>query len=183
MRIGLLGGSFDPAHSGHVAISLQAIKKLNLQQVWWLITKQNPLKKQSFHSMKKRLELANTQTSRFRIIKIFAGTDFTSYNELKYIKRKYPDHHFVWIMGMDCVINFHDWYKFKEINRLIPIVIFNREKLMLKAMRSLFAIYFSKNYVDINNFSLSPGKFCVINTKIVDNSSSKIRKKYFNSKK
>ncbi|MBQ4875465.1 MAG: hypothetical protein HRK26_05110 [Rickettsiaceae bacterium H1] len=175
MRVGLLGGSFDPSHQGHVFISLRAIKYFNLNQIWWLITEKNTLKKQAFYLLKKRLEIARNQVKKIKKIKVFIDRENKTYKTVKSLKEKFGNYRFVWITGIDCFINFHKWYRSEDINRLIPILAFNREKLIHKAIKSKFITRFIKNNTDICNFSLLGKKICILKTKINNLSSTKIK--------
>lgn len=139
MKIGLLGGSFNPAHIGHLHISKIALRKLNLNQVWWLVSPQNPLKKKD-DMMDFGLRLDNAQAVagnnpkiKVKTIEMEMGTRYTI-DTLRRLKLKYPDYEFVWLMGADNLIQFPQWKKWREIIRLVPIHVFDRADHFYKAI-------------------------------------------------
>lgn len=172
MLVGILGGSFDPAHSGHVAISMQAIRRLNLHEIWWVIAKQNPLKDKPQYSIEERLALARQKVTRFRRIKVRTATQIYTLKELEYLKCKYSSYKLVWIMGLDCLRHLHKWYRFEELNNIVPMVIFNRGDLLHKAMRSCFILRFFRGYI---NNTLLKRRFYIMATKAEPGSSTLIR--------
>src|SRR5687768_7234603 len=112
-RVGLLGGSFNPAHRGHRRISLAAIEALGLDEIWWLVSPGNPLKPaKGMAPYEARVESAREQAKGTRIkVSDFerqAGTRYTV-DTLTALKRRYPDHRFIWLMGADTVAQFHQW--------------------------------------------------------------------------
>ena len=141
LRIGLLGGSFNPAHEGHLHISQEALKRLKLDQVWWLVSPQNPLKSTSnMASYAERFESARKVTQHDRRIKI---SDFEKKNGLTYtyetlsaIKKHYPKIKFVWIMGADNLPTFHLWQKWRDIINIMPMVIFDRAPFSHTGLRA-----------------------------------------------
>ncbi len=168
IRIGLLGGSFNPPHAGHLHISTEAIKKLGLTQLWWVVSPQNPLKKPDISSsLEKRMKLCKELTSNNPQIKI---TDlekeffphakyFYTYDLLKRLKQKYPAYDFYFIIGADNLISFHRWYKFKEIVRFANLVVFNRPGYKRKALTSKAAqllpfIFLDEKMVNISSTEL-----------------------------
>ncbi len=175
MKVGLLGGSFDPAHLGHVFISLEAMRRFGLNQVWWLITKQNPLKGSCFYPIERRVSLAEKQLQMHRRIKVFVSNECNTYSEVSKLQRMYLNYRFTWIMGIDCMLTFHKWYKFQEINKLISIIAFNRGQLIHRGNRSRISGFVVDS--DISNFSLSPGKFCIVKNKTNNISSTMIKAK------
>ncbi len=153
MKVGILGGSFDPAHFGHVSISLQAIKRLNLNQVWWIVTEQNPLKKKAYYSVNNRCKLALFQSQQHKKIKIFSSRHNRTYDEVQHLKLKYPTYKFIWIMGIDNLLNIHKWYKWTHINDLIPFIIFDRGQIFHRVMKGRFMIRFVSRYCNIVDVS------------------------------
>jgi nicotinate-nucleotide adenylyltransferase len=150
--IGLLGGSFNPAHQGHLHITLYALKKLGLDEVWWLVTPKNPLKSEAcLAAYEKRLESAHAVAAahpRIRVLDIEsqAHTHY-SYEIIALLKRKYAGAHFVWLMGADNLAQFHRWRRQREIMAEIPIVVFDRAPYSHTAIRS-------KTYVQMRKFLL-----------------------------
>jgi len=130
-RIGLFGGSFNPAHEGHLHISSEALKKLNVDEIWWLISPQNPLKTvEGMASFETRMETARN-LCKHPALKVsdyekHAKTYYTV-DTIKNLLKQYPHNRFVWIMGADNLKYFIRWYQWKEIFKLLPIAIFDRQ--------------------------------------------------------
>jgi nicotinate-nucleotide adenylyltransferase len=131
MRVGLLGGSFNPAHSGHRRISLQALDALGLDQLWWLVSPGNPLKDGAgdMAPLAARLASARRAARGSRIvptaIETRLKTRFTA-DTLRLLRRRYPRHRFVWIMGADNLAQFHRWDRWRAIARTMPIAVVAR---------------------------------------------------------
>lgn len=130
MRIGLLGGSFNPAHRGHRAISVQALAALALDEVWWLVSPGNPLKpKAGMAPLAARLASAERMARGARIrpttIEAQLGTRYTI-DTLRALKRRFPDHRFIWLMGADNLIQFDEWRDWRGIARTVPIAVIAR---------------------------------------------------------
>lgn len=130
-RTGLLGGSFNPAHGGHRAISLFAIDALGLDEIWWLVSPGNPLKADAKDMAPHGARLGAAQKMarrapiRATAIEAQMGTRYTV-DTLRKLIRRYPDRRFVWIMGADNVANFTRWRRWRDIARLMPIAIIAR---------------------------------------------------------
>ncbi|WP_205412202.1 nicotinate-nucleotide adenylyltransferase [Sphingomonas crusticola] len=128
---GLLGGSFNPAHSGHRRISLQAIDALGLDQLWWLVSPGNPLKegKGDMAPLAVRLASANRMARGTRIvptaIEARLGTRYTA-DTLRALVRRYPHRRFIWLMGADNLAQFHLWRDWRKIARTMPIAVIAR---------------------------------------------------------
>ncbi|ALJ15109.1 nicotinate-nicotinamide nucleotide adenylyltransferase [Sphingopyxis macrogoltabida] len=127
---GLLGGSFNPAHGGHRAISLNAIDALDLDELWWLVSPGNPLKpKAGMASLPARLGSAQHMARRAPIrataIEAELGTRYTI-DTLKKLVRRYPDRRFIWIMGADNLVQLPQWRDWRGIARLMPIAVVAR---------------------------------------------------------
>ena len=138
IKIGILGGSFDPAHIGHVKISTEAKKKYKLKYILWLITEKNPFKKKCKYSIKKRIKFSKKITKNKKFIKIqFLETKIKSkktFHLIKYLKKTNPQLKIYFIMGADNLINFHKWYKWKKITQLAKIIIFARPGFSKKTL-------------------------------------------------
>ena len=129
-RIGLLGGSFNPAHAGHRRITLAAMHALALDEAWWLVSPGNPLKPAAgMAPLPARLASARAMTKRTPIratdLEKRLGTRFTA-DTLTRIARLYPQHHFVWIMGADNLASFHQWQRWRTIARTMPVAVVAR---------------------------------------------------------
>ena len=152
-KIGLLGGSFNPAHAGHVYISGQALKMLGLDETWWLVSKQNPLKEtQGMVEFEERVQFAREIAAENPniIVSDFETSIKTNYtyDTLKAIKAGYPEHQFVWLMGADNLIQLPKWYRWQDIMNLVPIAVFNRDSLKDKALESEAAIKFASSKIN-----------------------------------
>ena len=124
-RIGLLGGSFNPAHGGHRRISLFARRALGLDEVWWLVSPGNPLKPKAGMAQlpvryRSALALARRAPIRVTAIEQELGTRYTI-DTLRALGRRYPKRDFVWLMGSDNLATFHNWKDWRGIARLMPI--------------------------------------------------------------
>ena len=140
MRIGLLGGSFNPPHEGHALITRLALRRLSLDRVWWLVTPGNPLKPLTgLAALNARIEAARRLDVGPRVvvtdIEAQIGSRFT-YDTLRWLKRRAPGVHFVWIMGADNLRQFHLWSHWRAIADLAPIVVVDRPGSTLKAISS-----------------------------------------------
>ena len=140
-KIGILGGSFDPPHIGHVHISKLALKKLKLNEVLWVVTKQNPLKKKVYLSEGLRLKLSkNILKNQKKILKKSFNDKINSKNTfdlLKKLKKKNKNSKFYFLMGADNMINLHKWKKWKKIPSLAKIVVFSRTNYSTRALKSV----------------------------------------------
>ena len=139
-HIGLLGGSFDPPHRGHLYISLKAKKILSLDEIWWLVTPQNPLKisKPATYSerIKNCFKITKGQPIIIKEIEKKIDSKYT-YQTLKYLQNHYSNIKFYWLIGSDNLINFHKWQKWRNIFNEISIVIFKRHNYNNIALKSI----------------------------------------------
>jgi len=130
-RIGLLGGSFNPAHSGHRHISLSAMRALGLDEVWWLVSPGNPLKAEARDMAPYGTRLASAEQmarrSRIRVsdFEQRVGTRFTI-DTVRGLKRRYLDDQFIWLLGSDNLPNFHFWRDWRGLARELPIAVIRR---------------------------------------------------------
>jgi nicotinate-nucleotide adenylyltransferase len=140
LRVGLYGGSFNPAHAGHRHVSLMALKRLGLDRVWWIVTPGNPLKNPGEAApMAERLAQARTCAAHPRIavtgFEEGIGVRYTI-DTLRFLIRRHPEMRFVWLMGADNLASFHRWRGWREIAGLMPIAIIDRPGWTLKAVGS-----------------------------------------------
>jgi nicotinate-nucleotide adenylyltransferase len=139
-RIGLLGGSFNPAHGGHRRITRFSIEALGLDEAWWLVSPGNPLKpRDGMASLAARLKSANAQARRAPIVPTAIeqrlDTRYTV-DTLRALKRRYPKRQFVWLMGSDNLAQFHRWKDWRTIARTMPIAVIARPGYNGDAMTS-----------------------------------------------
>jgi nicotinate-nucleotide adenylyltransferase len=147
MQIGLLGGSFDPPHEGHVHITLQALKRFGLDRVWWLVTPGNPLKPRGPAELSRRLEAARAIMRHPRVevtgVEALLGTRYTA-ETLAALRRRYPGVRFVWLMGADNLAGFHRWDQWPAILRMVPVGVLARPGQQLRAGLSPAARLFAR---------------------------------------
>lgn len=155
-KIGLLGGSFNPAHLGHVYISLEALQLLGLDEVWWLVSPQNPLKNPTeIAPFALRMQQATVIAAPHPVIKVldFEETTNTRYtfDTISTLKQHYPQHNFIWLMGADNLLQLPKWHKWQEIMHLIPIAVMNREQLKPACLAGEVATSFATNMIQNPN--------------------------------
>ena len=156
-RIGLLGGSFNPAHGGHRRISLFALEALGLDEIWWLVSPGNPLKPRSgMAPLEKRLRSAMAMAGRAPIrataIERELGTRYTV-DTLRALKRRYPRHSFVWLMGSDNLAQLHLWRDWRGIARTMPIAVIARPGYDAAAIASPAMAWLRRYRVPLTTFS------------------------------
>ena len=167
IKIGILGGSFDPAHKGHLAISKEALKKFNLKSVIWAITSQNPFKEKSIDNLKRRIANCKKIIGINKLIKVKFFEDIISSNKTADLidhlsKNKKYDLYF--LMGADNLINFHKWHKWKQILKKSSVIVFDRHGYKKKSLNS-------KTYKSLNEKQVIFVEFNKVNI-----SSSQLRK-------
>jgi len=142
-RIGLLGGSFNPAHEGHLYISCEALKRLDLDAVWWLVSPQNPLKPaRDMAPLAERAAHARAiaRHPRIRVSTIEAalGTRYTV-DTIARLQRRFPAAHFVWLMGADNLLQMPQWRRWVDIFNLVCVAVFARQPYDSKALTGVAA--------------------------------------------
>jgi nicotinate-nucleotide adenylyltransferase len=148
-NIGLLGGSFNPAHAGHLHISLEALKRLDLDEIWWLVSPKNPLKNaHDLADYATRLSYAQMLTRhhpRIRVLDIEAqhALHYTI-DTIRFLQARHRHHRFVWLMGADNLAHFHRWRSWREIAARVPIAILDRAPYGLRALHARFAVMLHK---------------------------------------
>ena len=167
-KIGILGGTFDPPHLGHLHISKIALKKLSLDYLMWIITKQNPLKKKPHLSFKVRMQLSKdiTKNQRKIFVKYFdkKNKSKNTLDLLQHLKNKNKNKKIFFLIGADNFINFHKWKNWKKIPQNAKIVVLSRQNYSTKALNSIASKKLKKN------------DWIYINCKKINISSSLIRK-------
>jgi nicotinate-nucleotide adenylyltransferase len=180
MVIGLLGGSFDPAHEGHVLITREALKRMGLTQVWWLVTPGNPLKPHPPAPLADRLAHARRLMRHPRVevtaLEADLGTNLTA-ETVRKLKALYPGVTFVWLMGADNLVQFHRWARWRRIMAQVPVGVLARPGSGLRARLSVAAQVFRGNRLrrgeDIAK--KHPPAWVFVNVPMNDASSSDIR--------
>ena len=184
MRIGLLGGSFNPPHQGHIHISMAAQKGLMLDCVWWLVTPQNPLKPDKAPDMDLRIDLCRRLTQSHSSILISdlerqLGTNITYYTVEK-LRKLFPGTDFVWISGMDNALNFHRWNHWQKLLDLIPTTHLTRKPATSLIRNCPLRMLQSQNHIFVEKaakYPLQPGNtFWMMQNKMVNISSTEIRR-------
>ena len=169
-KIGILGGTFDPPHIGHLAISKEAKKRFYLKKILWAITKKNPFKKESSLSLKERIIKSKKLTKKYKYIQVSFFEDKVRSNRtinlINFFNKKNKNSNIYLIIGADNLINFHKWHKWKKICQLAKIVIFPRKGYSIKSLNYFISIKMKKK------------KFIYINSKKFNISSSNIKKKW-----
>ena len=167
-KVGILGGTFDPPHKGHLYISKFALKKLKLSKLIWIVTKKNPLKKKPYLSTKVRINLSKKMTEKEKKIFVKYYDDkiksINTFNLLNYIKKKNQKTKLFFLIGADNLAKFHKWKNWKKIPKLAKIAVFPRQNYSIKSLNS------------IASKKLSKKDLIYINSKKINISSSLIRK-------
>lgn len=148
LKVGLMGGSFNPAHEGHRHVAETAMKRLRLDEVWWLVSPQNPLKpRDDMAPFAERLASARAMARHPRIrvkdIELHTATHFTA-DTLVALRRRCPRMSFVWIMGADNLATFHRWERWSLICHTTVIAVFDRPSYSLRALASRAAKRFAR---------------------------------------
>jgi nicotinate-nucleotide adenylyltransferase len=168
-KIGILGGSFDPVHKGHLAISKIALKKIKLSKVYWIVTKKNPLKNKVHFSLDKRISLSREKIKNFKNIQVLYLDKIVkssrSINIINYLIKKKKMKNIYFIIGSDILMDLHKWKSWKKIVKLIKLVVFYRKGYGRKSKNSIVAKH------------LKNKKIIYINNKPINISSSLLRKK------
>ena len=154
--IGLLGGSFDPVHKGHLAISKIALKKIKLNKIYWLITKKNPFKKKAYFSLNYRIKLAKKATRNFNKIQVLDLEKMVkssrSINLVNYLIKKKKIDNIYFIIGSDILIELHKWKSWKKLIKLTKLIVFSRKGYDKKVKNSIVVKYLkNKNITFIKN--------------------------------
>lgn len=180
MVVGLLGGSFDPAHEGHVHITREALKRMGLDQVWWLVTPGNPLKARQPAPLRDRMARARAvmRDPRVKITALEAElrTRATA-DTIDRLKALYPGVTFVWLMGADNLVQFHRWGRWRDILRSVAVGVLARPGSGVAARTSVAARAFRVHQVDRGETlrGRTPPVWAFVNLPMNDASSTEIR--------
>ncbi len=153
--IGLLGGSFDPAHKGHLGISKIAIKKFKLKRVYWVVTKKNPFKNKTFYTLNERIKYSKKITKTQKKIKTIYLDDIIKSSRIidviNYFINKKKIKNIYLIIGSDNLIRFHKWKSWKKIVNLVKLMVFSRKGYDRKGMKSTVVKNFKNKIIFIKN--------------------------------
>lgn len=181
MVIGLLGGSFDPAHEGHAHITREALKRMNLDQVWWLVTPGNPLKPRQPAPLADRVLRAKRMLGGHPRVKVTVleqalGTRLTA-DTIDRLRAIYPGVRFVWLMGADNLVQFHKWGRWRDILRSVAVGVLARPGSGVAARLSVAAQSFRVHRVQRGEGlgRQKPPAWVFVNLPMNDSSSSEIR--------
>lgn len=180
--IGLLGGSFDPPHDGHVHITRAALKRFGLDQVWWLISPGNPLKDQGPAPLKKRLAVAQRLMDHPRVrvtaLEAALGTQFTAHT-IGALQARYVGVRFVWLMGADNLAQFHLWQDWRDIMGAVSVGVLARPGQRISARMSRAAFAFRPHRLSERQARAlawrNPPCWAMINVPMNDESSTRLR--------
>lgn len=188
-RVGLMGGSFNPPHEGHREVADAAMRRLKLDQVWWIVTPGNPLKGHGdLRPLGERMSLVGRIAAhpRMRVTGFEAdlGSPFTAVT-IAFLKRRYSATQFVWIMGADSLAGFHRWQNWRSIAATVPMVIADRPEWRLKALASPAAQALSRFRLPESAAATLPGRtppsWTFLTTRLIARASSEIRRQQSDS--
>ena len=155
-KIGILGGTFDPSHLGHLKISKEAKKKFKLVKIIWAITRKNPFKKISNTKIQERIKASKKFTKKYKFIQVNYFEKYTksnkTYDLINYLKKKLVNTELYLILGADNLVTFHKWKKWKDISKMCNIIVFNRYPYKSKALKSLAFNQLDKKKLKFVNF-------------------------------
>lgn len=180
-RIGILGGSFNPPHLGHLAMAEQAKIALNLSEVWLMVSPQNPLKKTvGMAAFNARMAMCTLMAKGKPWLKASdfekkAKTRFTA-DTVEKLTTTMPDVTFFWLMGADNLAQFHLWKNWEYIARTVPIVVFRRPKTNIAATKTPAVDYLAPYKVAANSPEVQPPNWRVLENTLIDLSATDIRK-------
>ncbi len=169
-KIGILGGSFDPAHRGHLTISKIAIKKVKLKKIYWVVTKKNPFKNNTYFTLEERMTQARKVTKNVKKIQVLYLDEIVKSSRMidiinfMFKKKKYKNLYL--IVGSDILLKFHKWKSWKKIVNLTKFIVFSRRGYDKKSKESAVAKFLNKN------------KITYIKNKPIQISSTFLRKKF-----
>jgi nicotinate-nucleotide adenylyltransferase len=180
-----LGGSFNPAHGGHLHLTLLALRHLALDEVWWLVSPQNPLKPiAGMAPFARRVEQVRQVAAGHRRIVVsdlesrLGGSYYTA-DTLKALCGRFPRRRFVWLMGGDNLVQLRHWERWNEIFRTVAIAVFDRPSFTLKALASLPARRYARHRLPMSAArrlaEMTPPAWVFFHTQLDASSASRIR--------
>ncbi|MGB3553126.1 MAG: nicotinate-nucleotide adenylyltransferase [Jannaschia sp.] len=184
MVIGLLGGSFDPAHPGHAHITREALRRFGLDRVWWLVTPGNPLKTRGPAPLSRRMAEARKVMRHPRVvvsdIEARLGTHYTA-ETIAALQRLYPGVHFVWLMGADNLVQLHRWEDWRDIMHAVPVGVLARPGDRMRGRTARAAQIFARFRVPPASAHrlgrMAPPAWAFVDVPMHDGSSTAIREK------
>ncbi len=154
-KIGILGGSFDPAHRGHLIISKIALKRIKLKKIYWVITKKNPFKNKTFFSLKDRIYHAKKISKKVKNIEVLYLDDVVkssrSIDSIKFILKKKKPKLLYFIVGSDILLKFHKWHSWKRIVKLTKLIVFSRKGYDRRSKKTIVTKYLENKITFIKN--------------------------------
>ncbi|MEO1537157.1 MAG: nicotinate-nucleotide adenylyltransferase [Pseudomonadota bacterium] len=182
MTVGLLGGSFDPAHEGHAHITREALKRFGLDEVWWLVSPGNPLKVRGPAPIQDRIARARQVMQHPRVVitdvEARLGTRYT-FATITQLQARYPGVRFVWLMGADNLASFHKWDNWREIMAAVPVAVMARPGQRISARLSpaaqVFRRYKLRSREALRITHMPPPAWVFVNVPMSNLSSTSIR--------
>lgn len=182
-RIGLMGGTFNPPHEGHAVCAVTALRRLKLDQLWWMVTPGNPLKSgDGLPSLEERMAASRSFAASPAItitgFEAELGSPYT-YATLRFVTQRLPHVQFVWVMGADNLATFHRWQHWRGIARSVPIAVVDRPGWHLKALASPAARYLARSRIPEARAgrlaAAKPPAWVFLTTRLSDSSSTALR--------
>lgn len=179
LKIGLLGGTFNPPHEGHLHISKEALKRFGLDYVWWIVTLQNPLKNIKAPIFEQRIKQCNHLIDSKEIMVLDVEKEMKSNKTidlLKFLDVECPGNNYYWLMGSDNLTNFDQWSEWQNIMHSIKMIVYDRPKYLYKEVKSSINPILVKHKKDQGNFlSSSPPSWTLVESLTPNISSTEIR--------
>ena len=158
-NIGILGGTFDPPHKGHLAISKIALKKLKLNKLYWIITKKNPFKQKTHFTLNERLKKIRKILKKVTKIEVLyldkIVNSSRSIDIINFIRSKKKPKNLYFLIGSDILKGFHNWKSWKKIVKLVKLIVFSRKGYDRKGMKSTVAKNFKNRIIFVKNKPIS----------------------------
>lgn len=182
--IGILGGSFNPAHAGHCAITVEALKRLRLSRIWWMVSPQNPLKDPAETAgLAERLAQASACSNHPRVdvtgLEAELGTRYTV-DTIRHLKQTHPGVRFVWIMGADNLAGMHRWQEWRRLFEMVPIAVLDRPDAGLRALASAAARRYETCRIDASRAAglalFEPPAWCFLHIPLRHENSTSLRR-------